>query len=162
MSDDRLFASNNPIGRKWYFINIIILSVITILTNAVFLNYVIPNALTDAYVIIAKGIMYFADLIYLITFFALIDRRLYDACGSREVHSYRNISGILKFIVFVQIFALYCQWKNPKLPISNSDISNIAWILDIFFIIIVILLVFFKGKISNLSYDDYRKKSKYE
>ena len=24
MSDDRLFASNNAIGRKWYFINLII------------------------------------------------------------------------------------------------------------------------------------------
>ena len=91
MSDDRLFASNNAIGRKWYFINLFILAVVSFFTNLVFTDYIIPNVTTDVYNIIAKGILYFLFLIYLITFFALIDRRLYDVFGTREVKGYKNI-----------------------------------------------------------------------
>ena len=43
MSDDRLFASNNAIGRKWYFLNIVILSVITLITKYIFEDHIIPN-----------------------------------------------------------------------------------------------------------------------
>ncbi len=162
MSDDRLFASNNAIGRKWYFFNIIILAVITFLTQIIFQNFVIPNARTDAYTIIANAILYFLDLIYLITFLSLIDRRLFDAFGSREKNGYKSISSFLSFIVLFNIFYLYCLWKTPKIPIGYNDLHMLTVYLDILFLIIVIIIGFWKGKISNLSYEEYRKKSKYE
>ncbi len=162
MSDDRLFASNNAIGRKWYFINIVILGIITLFTNVIFQNYIIPNARTETYEWVAKIILYFVFAIYLITFFALIDRRLFDVSGERETKLYKNISSILKFIVFVQIIAIYCQWKNPQLPISVASITSFATFLDVIFLLIVILLGFFKGKITNLTYDEYKRRTRYK
>ena len=96
MSDDRLFASNNAIGRKWYFLNIIILTIITLVTKYIFEDHIFPNVTTEVYEIIAKGILYFAYIIYAVTFFALIERRLYDAVGSREKQGYKNTSGFLQ------------------------------------------------------------------
>lgn len=162
MSDDRLFASNNAIGRKWYFINIITLTIITYVTQVVFTQHIIPNVTTEVYDLIAKGMLYFAYLIFLITFFALIERRLFDICGTRETKGYRNTSSILKFAVFCQILSLYCQWQKPPIPVSYDLIEFIAMIMEIIFFAIVIILGFIKGKISCLSYDEYRKKVKYE
>ena len=125
MSDDRLFASNNAIGRKWYFINILILIIITYITKQVFTQHIIPNVVSDVYEIIAKGILYFAYIIYLITFFALIDRRLYDICGTREKKGYKNTSAILKFAIFCQVLSFYCNWEKPSIPIPFSTIDSI-------------------------------------
>ena len=162
MSDDRLFASNNAIGRKWYCINIIILTLIAFVTQYIFTEHIIPNVITDVYVIISKGMLYFLYLIFLITFFALIERRLFDICGTRDTHGYKNTSSILKFAVFWQIFLLYCQWQKPQIPISYSTIEFIAMVMDLIFLAIVFSLCFIKGKISCLTYDEYRKKIKYE
>ncbi len=162
MSDDRLFASNNAIGRKWYFLNIIILAVITYITKVVFATHIIPNVTTDVYYMIANGILYFLYGIYLVTFFALIDRRLYDISGRRDANSYKNISAILKLAVFVQILYLYCLWKHPQLPISYEQLYFISIILNFIFISIVFVIGLFKGKISNLSYEEYKRKIKYD
>lgn len=162
MSDDRLFASNNAIGRKWYYINLVILTVIASCTQFVFLDYIIPNVTSDVYEIIAKGIMWFAYIIYLITFFALIDRRLYDICGTRECKGYRNTSAILGLAVFMQILSIYCAWQKPQISIPYEFIDFAAMILDILFFAIVFIIGLIKGKISNLSYEEYRKKIKYE
>lgn len=162
MSDDRLFASNNAIGRKWYYINLILLTIIAYATQIIFTQHIIPNVKTDVYDLIAQGILYFTYIIFLITFFALIDRRLFDICGTREAKGYKNTASVLKFAVFCQLFSLYCQWKKPSLPISYDLVDFIAMIMDIIFFTIVIILGFIKGKISCLSYDEYRKKIKYE
>lgn len=162
MSDDRLFASNNAIGRKWYFLNIIILAVITYITKVVFSVHIIPNVTTDTYYLIANGILYFLYLIYLITFFALIDRRLYDISGRRDSNLYKNISVILKLAVFIQFLYLYCLWKQPQLPISYEQLYFISIILNMIFITIVFIIGLLKGKISNLSYDEYKRKIKYQ
>ena len=162
MSDDRLFASNNAIGRKWYVINIVLLALITGLTHTIFTDYIIPNVTTDIYALIAEGILYFLYLIFLITFFALIERRLYDVSGIRDAKRYKITSSILKFAVIVQIISYYCHWKKPTLPIQYSTIDFIAMIMGIVFFIIVFSLMFIKGKISGLTYEEYRKKIKYQ
>ncbi len=162
MSDDRLFASNNAIGRKWYCINIVVLTIITYFTQLIFTDHIIPNVISEVYVIIATGFLYFAYLIFLITFFALIERRLFDICGTRDTKGYRNTLAILKFAVFCQIFSLYCQWQKPQLPISYVSIDYITMVMDLVFLAIVFALCFIKGKISCLTYDKYRKKIKYE
>ena len=162
MSDDRLFASNNAIGRKWYFINLFILAVVSFFTNLVFTDYIIPNVITEVYSLIAKGILYFLFLIYLITFFALIDRRLYDVFGTREVKGYKNVSGFLSFVVIFQLIVIICKWKAVAVPISIEILEVCAAVLDLLFMFIIFVLGFFKGKISNLTYEQYRKKIKYE
>ena len=111
MSDDRLFASNNAIGRKWYFLNLIILSVIVTFTHLLFKDHIIPHVISDVYVIIAKGFLYLAYIVYLITFFALIERRLYDITGTRDSKAYRNISSILTFAVFSIGLEIFCRLK---------------------------------------------------
>lgn len=162
MSDDRLFASNNAIGRKWYILNIVILAVITVITRNVFMDYIIPNVKTEVYAIIASGMMYFAYLIYIITFFALIDRRLYDACGVRDNKEYKNTSAVLKFAVCFQVLILVGQACNIKLAISYELLQGIAWLFNAIFLIITFCLGFVKGKISNLTYEEYKNKIKYQ
>ena len=162
MSDDRLFVSNNAIGRKWYFINIFILTIIAFVTQTIFIDFVIPNVTSEVHEIIAKGILYFAYIFFLITFFALIERRLFDVCGKRDTKEYKNISAILKLAVFCQIVSLYCNWQKPAIPISYSTIDFIAMIMELVFLIIVFILGLKKGKISSLTYNEYKNKIKYE
>ena len=47
MSDDRLFASNNAIGRKWYFLNLIILATLIIVC---FLYSVAKQSYIDGFI----------------------------------------------------------------------------------------------------------------
>ena len=161
MSDDRLFASNNAIGRKWYFLNIIILSVITIGTELLFEHYLVPNVRTEVYYYIASFIKYTLFLLYLITFFSLIDRRLYDITGDRRSTKYRNISSIICLAIFFQITVIVLPFTN--LINDCFDLSKqIASILDFVFFTIVFFMGFFKGSISNLSYEEYKNKIKYQ
>ncbi len=163
MSDDRLFASNNPIGRKWYFINLIILSIIFILTLFVFPTYIIPNTKTEIYYLISKIIMYFLYLIYLVTFFSLIDRRLYDITGNRDSIFYILISRLMTFIIFYEIFIAINHLIPLKIPVYYmSLLYEIAGYLIIIFTLITVLIGFFKGKISGQTYKEYRNRIKYQ
>ena len=162
MSDDRLFASNNAIGRKWYALNLLILGVITGGTHYLFNTHIIPYVTTEVYEIIAKGFLYFAYVIYLITFFALIERRLYDVTGTRESKGYRNTSSILTLSIFAVGLDVFCQWKKVNTPIPEEIIALAAHLLGAIFVLIMIVLLFIKGSISNLSYEQYKRKIKYE
>ena len=162
MSDDRLFASNNAICRKWYFANILILAAIAYGTFLTFEHYIIPNVTTDVYVIIADGIMYFLFTIYLITFFALIDRRLFDVFGARDQKGYSNTTAFLKLAIFIQLFVIVGPIFNWEPPVSYDFLQNIAWLFDAAFVLIVVFIGFIKGKISSLTYEEYKKKLKYE
>lgn len=162
MSDDRLFASNNAIGRRWYFLNMIILAVISFVTYKVFTDYITPNIANESYVSITNWILYFAYLIYLITFFALIERRLFDVCGRRDTQGYKTVSLILQLIILFQIITLAVSWFQINIPISLQDLQQIAGFLGIVFLGIIFFLGFIKGKISNLSYEEYRKQIKYK
>lgn len=162
MSDDRLFASNNPIGRRWYAINIVILLIITYFTHIIFWDYIIPNVITEVYAIISRGMLYFLYLIYLVTFCALIERRLYDISGNRESNLYKNISLVLKISVFCQILYIIFKYQRIPIPISYSIIEIIAMVAFFVFLAIIFVLAFIKGKISGLTYEEYRKKIKYQ
>ena len=162
MSDDRLFASNNAIGRKWYFLNIIILALIIWGTHFVFKQYILTHVTSDVYGLIAKGFQYFIYAIYTVTFFALIERRLYDATGTRDAKSYRNTSSVLSLTTLIVGAYLLCKWQNINLPIPEEILTIIVTIATFTFIVIAVVLMFLKGKISNLSYEQYRRKIKYE
>ena len=162
MSDDRLFASNNAIGRKWYALNLLILSLIAGGTHYLFNEHIIPHVTTDVYELIAKGFLYFAYLIYTVTFFALIERRLYDVTGTRDSKGYRNTSSILTLSIFAVGLGLFCKWKNFSTPIPEEIITLSAHVLGVIFVLIMIILLFMKGSISNLSYEQSRRKIKYE
>ena len=162
MSDDRLFASNNAIGRKWYALNLLILAAIVGGTHYLFNEHIIPHVTTDVYELIAKGFLYFAYLIYAVTFFALIERRLYDVTGTRDSKGYRNTSSILTLAVFAVGVELFCKWKNMSTPIPEEIVTLSAYVLGTIFVLIMVVLMFMKGSISNLSYEQYRRKIKYE
>ncbi len=162
MSDDRLFASNNAIGRKWYFLNMIILAIITIATQYGFDTYILPNVRTEVYEIIATWTLYIAYIIYLVTFFSLIERRLYDISAARDSSTYKNVSAILKFTVCFQLLIIVGQHCEVDIPVSYDLLQIIAWIFDGIFLFIAFILGFINGKISNMTYEEYKNQIKYK
>ncbi len=152
MSDDRLFASNNPIGRKWYFINLGILIFITLGTYFLFTKQIIPNVSSKDYNSIANWIMNFFMFIYAITFFSLIERRLYDVSGSREKGLYKTLAPILTLIVLLDVTVAVFN-VFPSISFGGRDISlpltlfnPIAIITGIIFIVLIIFIGLKKGK----------------
>ena len=162
MSDDRLFASNSAIGRRWYFFNIFILCVIAVSLHTLFNNYILPNTISEVYNIIASWILYFGYAIIIITFLALVERRLYDICGKRDNKAYKNSSFVLKFIVLYQIAIIVLRWFEIGSSLPLNQMQSIATLLDIVFLFIVFILGLIKGKISNLTYIEYKKQDKYK
>lgn len=160
MGDNRLFASNHAIGKKGYFFNMILLFGITYATNWSFANYFIPNTTSETYAYIARFIEYFIYLIYIITFFSLLDRRLFDIAGDRRNESYKNISSILKFCIFAQIVVYISANTQFTLPIPNEIQHQISQALAILFVIIVFVLGLLKGNITELTYKEYEEKKK--
>ncbi len=161
MSDDRLFSSNNPIGRKWYFINIVLLAALTWGTKFVFINYIIPAAISPIFNTIAKVMLYFLYAVFILTFLSLIDRRLFDICTSRSSQGYATVSSILSLCIFFQAAAFYCELKHPEMMISEQLVYTIAAILGVVFFVIVIFLGFIRGRMTGLSYEEYKNKIKY-
>ncbi len=161
MSDDRLFASNNAIGRKWYYINLIILSCISYCIYIGFSDYVIPNTISETYTLIATWASYFIYLILLVTFFSLVERRLYDITGKRDTSGYKNSSSLLQFIILFQLVTLILNYfKLADLSLIQL-MQQVANVLDLVFVLFVIIVGLFKGKISNISLEEYRKKDRY-
>lgn len=162
MSDDRLFASNNAIGRKGYIINLITLAAITYATNRVFDKYIFPFVTDEVYHLIAKVIFFFLIIIYAITLLSLVDRRAYDICGTRDSGIYKNISGFFTLFVLILAIVVINHFKNIITFIPN-DMLETAGTFSIFAILFIIfILSFFKGQFSNLTFDQYKKKTKYE
>ncbi len=162
MSDDRLFASNNAIGRKWYFLNLIILAVIVVATKFGFDDYIFPNVRTEVYELMAQWTLYILYGVYLITFFALVERRLYDICGERDTDKYKNLSAILQFAVLFQIFAVVIPNCEVQLPVSDDVLQYIAYFFDGIFALTALFIGFVKGKISNMTYEEYKNQLKYK
>lgn len=162
MSDDRLFASNNAIGRRAYVVNIIILAIVTYATHYGFVEYAIPNVVNEAYGTITTWILYFAYFIYGITFFALIERRLFDACGKRDTQCYRTTSSILQLAVFGIILLFAKNYINIPINISVQNSQMIIAFLGLIILSITFALIFPKGKISNLTYEEYKKLDRYK
>ncbi|MCD7879060.1 MAG: hypothetical protein LUG16_03905 [Candidatus Gastranaerophilales bacterium] len=151
MSDDRLFASNNAIGRKYYYINLFILIILFVVTGVLYNYYIFPEVQTEFYQHVADFIYYVILIIYFITFLSLVDRRLYDVFGERDERGYKITSQIIQFIVFFQIVIYLCSLNSQlsvKMPIDGLMV--IAYFFDAIFMIIVIAAGFFPGKISSV------------
>lgn len=152
MSDDRLFSTNNAIGRKWYFINLAILIIITLATYFFFTKQIIPNIKAEDFVSIANWIMKFLLFIYAITFISLIDRRLYDAAGSREKKFYSTFGSLLTllglFVAVVGVLNLYptLNLGGREFTFPMNTLNPIAEIMSAIFVIIIIFIGFKKGK----------------
>lgn len=146
MSDDRLFATNTPIGRKWYYLNLLILSGITTVTYFFFTKKVIPGIEGADHITIANWILYFFLFSYFITFLSLIDRRLYDASGSRSKGLYKNISPVITFLILglilIGVFNVFPSVTfggrefTMNLNIANPIAYGLAAILGIFVVFI--------------------------
>ena len=162
MSDDRLFVSNNPIGKKGYFINLIILGIIIFLTNFCFTNYVFPHTKTNEYNLIAQIIMYFLYLVYIITLLSLIDRRIYDITGDRNSSKYKLLSKVVSLLLLYEIIVFILNFYFANLPINFNILNFIGVIFFFIFSLITIILVFFKGKISEQTYKEYQNRKKYQ
>lgn len=162
MSDDRLFASNGAIGRKFYFINFVVLFLIAFATHYVFQNYIIPNAQDATYKIIATYIEYFVYLIYVITAFSLVDRRLYDVAGGRRNSTYTNIAAIFSLILIANIVLFLLQNTPVTFPIPASDVQYYTDILNKIGLVLVVGIGLWKGQITNLSFAEYKHKIKYD
>lgn len=161
MSDDRLFASNNAIGRKWYYLNIVILGLISYFSYLLFNEYIIPNTISDTYSLIATWGSYFLYLILIVTFFALIERRVYDICGQRDSARYKNMSSFFSCIVIYQLLVIVVQWFPASQQLPMDALQNVATLLDFVFVIGAFFVGTIKGQISNMSYDEYRKRDRY-
>ncbi len=162
MSDDRIFASNGAIGRKWYFINLLILLAIFFFTVYFFNNLVYPTIKSDSYKSIAVIMHYFVYIIYLITFFSLIDRRLYDIAGARDKSFYKIVSGFMTFVICFQLLIVILMVFSIPFIVPPASLQPIATILDLIFLAIVLVITFIKGKISTQSYSDYKKQDKFD
>lgn len=161
MSDDRLFASNNAIGRRGYVVNIIVLALIIHFTHNGFIHYIIPNVVNAAYETITTWVLYFAYFIFAIAFFSLIERRLFDVCGKRDTQAYKTVSSILQLDVFAIILLVLKDYIPFLTGVSNHQAQTMISLLGFIVVLIVLILIFPKGKISNLSYEEYRKQDKY-
>lgn len=161
MSDDRLFTSNNAIGRKWYYLNLIILSALTYAVHLLFQYIIIPNTATEVYTQIAIGASYFVYIFLLITFFALVERRLYDVCEKRDSQLYKTASLLIKIVILFQIAVIALNWFPSGFQFDIYSLQNIATVLDFGFLIFVFAIGLFKGKITNVSKSDYKKRDKY-
>ncbi len=152
MSDDRLFASNNPIGRKWYFINLIILSLISYGTYFFFTKQIIPNVNSQDYSTICNWILYILLFLYLITFFSLIERRLYDASGSRNKGIYKSVGPIFTLTgLMVLITAVLNAYPTitiaeNKITFPIETLNMIAYIAAGIFLVLMIVIGLIKGK----------------
>lgn len=162
MSDDRLFASNNAIGRRAYITNLFILAIIVYATHYGFVEYAIPNVVNEAYGLITTWILYFAYFIFAITFFALVERRLFDVCGRRDTNLYKNASSILQLSVFAILLLLIKDYIPFPFELNVQQTQSIISLLGLIILITTFVLIFPKGKISNLSYEEYRKLDRYK
>lgn len=146
MSDDRLFSSNNAIRRKWYFLNLLFLAIIIVVVCVVFTSYVIPKALTEDYYIISTWVYYFILFSLTITFFSLIDRRLYDISGSRDKGLYKQLEPIFVFSILVNIFIWCWEGFHWDINLPFPLFKTIANILLGVFVVLTIAIGFIKGK----------------
>lgn len=162
MSDDRLFATNNPIGRRAFLINIIMLILITVGTNYLFNQYIIPEVKSDFYDKVANVMRYLINGAYVITLFALVDRRAYDIFGKRSHIGYKIFSNIIIVSVFYWIFEIIYLHTSFKFPLPSEMIYLIGYILALISLLVIFIMIFPKGKISNLTYDQYKKQIKYD
>lgn len=162
MSDDRLFASNNAIGRTWFFLNIFILAIITVVTNFVFKNFILPDVRTEDYRVIATSMLYLFFAVYGVTFLSLIDRRIYDILGDRDKNSYKLVTAFIFMVVLFNAYFYCTKFNIINVVVIPPELTYlIVVILNIFFICLLFIAGTIKGKISSVSMEEYKRRTRY-
>lgn len=142
--DGRLFSANSPIGRFWYYLNLFLLAFLAVSAHIGILNYVLPAA-NPSYHAPIKAILYFIYFILAVTFFMLLDRRIFDIAGSRDSGAYQFISKISSLVIFLLILSAAAYFKIINIPESyNSMLIIPFWI----FIFMVFILGLIPGKLT--------------
>ena len=101
-------------------------------------------------------------MIYVVTFFALVERRLYDISAARDSSLYKNLSSILKFAVCFQLLIIVGQHCKVDINVSYDLLQLIAYLFDGLFFLIAFFIGFIRGKISNMTYEEYKNQIKYK
>ena len=65
-------------------------------------------------------------------------------------------------LIFMQIINYVSTNSQFKLPIDDVILQQISYVFLGLFAFLTIIIGFFKGEISNLSYEKYRQKIKYQ
>ncbi len=142
IEDSRLFSSNSPIGRVFYFINMVLLVFLALGVHIGITSYMLP-VITPSFVLPVKIALYFSYIIFIITFFMLIDRRLFDICGSRDTKGYLFISKIINFVILLFVLSVIAF-------ITGSQLAPLVYkIFEIFlgiFALLILILGFIPGK----------------
>jgi|GEM_PF-6132251 len=142
--DGGLFPANSPIGRFWYYLNLFILAFLAVSAHIGILKCVLPAANT-AYHIPIKAILYFIYFILAVTFFMLLDCRIFDIAGSRDSDVYRMLSKISSLIIFLLIFSIAGYFNIINIPAEYSSMLIIPfWI----FVFMTFILGFIPGKLT--------------
>lgn len=141
IEDTRLFSANNPIGRLWYYINIVILALLTIGVHIGINEYILPSV-NESYRLPITIILIFAYIFFIITFFMLIDRRLYDIFGSRDAQGYTIISKITGLFVLSVVLAVIAFFTGFHLEVFYRVFEICACV----FAILVFILGLIPGK----------------
>ncbi len=149
MADDKIYASNNAINRRFYIGNIIILLIVYLITYKVFEKYIFPYATDESYLKIAHYFSWFLYILYVITLFSLVDRRLYDICGTRDSNVYKNISNFLTTIITILIAAFINHYFAFIPIIQEQTVSMIGMAAAWIYLFIMFILSFIRGKISS-------------
>lgn len=136
IEDTRLFSANNPIGRLWYFINLFALAFLAVGVHLAITQYILPSV-TPSFTLPIKVILYFSYIIFTITFFMLIDRRLYDVCGSRDSQGYRFVSKIINLIIILFILAIIAFFTGSNFAPMFYQIIEVS--TGVFGILVLIL-----------------------
>ena len=121
IEDTRLFSANNPIGRLWYYINILILAVLTVGVHIGITEYVLPS-INESFRLAIWIVLIFSYFIFAITFFMLADRRLYDICGSRDANLYVWCSKLIGLIISLFVIAGIAHLTHTPIPEIGYDI----------------------------------------
>lgn len=145
MEDRSLFSANNPIGRVWYFINLFILGIIVAFIH-IGIKYILLPKANASYELAIQCILYFAYIFFIMTFFMLIDRRLYDIFESRDSNVYNLVSKIIG--AFVTIYFLFGIAFAVGINISEIFYS-ILYTVTILFALLVFILGFIPGKLTH-------------
>ncbi len=143
IEDTRLFSANNPIGRVFYFINLVFLVFLTLGVHIGITDYLIPSV-NPSFILPLKVVLYFSYIIFTITFFMLIDRRLYDICGSRDTNGYAMVSKIINFVIILFILSVIAF-------LTGSQLAPVVYQMLEIFLGIFALIIFILGLIPGKS-----------
>ena len=131
--DTRLFSPNAPLGRLWYFLNLVFVGFISVGVNFAVNDYIIPQS-KESFHFAVNFITHIIYFVLFVTMFMLIERRIKSINRSKDsvIHKVLSyISGIFFFIFVIQFILM-----------SIANLGGFAWSMP-FYISCMISVVLF-------------------